>query len=243
MRFRPAASVVLAAASALIAGHGLAPAAAHPSATPPVAEVIADGSQVIVRWSAAEEDLFALGQVSGAMDSAQVFVYEDGAPVADPNGGSSTPWLATTAVANYLGSHIAVRHAGGSCSLKGAATDVIKTQGVQLRYSCGSEVDVVQVRITALTELDPAYRTVSMTPGGQRALHTSDNPTRTLDLRPSVDPVVGTAALAPNAVLAVVLLSGAIGVAVLVGGLVARRSDRSEPGAAVAEPGSPGSAR
>jgi hypothetical protein len=214
MRFSFAATVVLAVFSALLTVQGLVPAAAHPFGPPPVAEVTVDGDEVTVRWSAADDDLFALGRVSGAMDSAQVFVYEDGAPVADPNGGSSTPWLATTAVANYLGSHIAVRHAGGSCSLKGAATDVIKTQGVQLRYSCGSEVDVVQVRITALTELDQAYRTVSMTPGGQRALHTSDNPTRTLDLRPSVDPVVGTAALAPNAVLAVLLLSGAIGVAV-----------------------------
>jgi len=222
MRFSFAATVVLAVFSALLTVQGLVPAAAHPFGPPPVAEVTVDGDEVTVRWSAADDDLFALGRISGAMDGRQVFVYEDGVPVADQNGESSTPWMDTKAVADYLGSHIAIRHGGSSCALQGVDTDAIETRGAKLRYSCGSDVDVVQVRITALTDLDPTYRTMSTTPGGQRALHTSDEPTRMLDLGRSTEPTGGTTTLLAGGGAASLLVAGA-SIALL------RRRRRPEP--------------
>ncbi len=202
MRLRTAATVVAAAATLLLPVHGFTPAAAHPSGHTPVAEVTADGSQVTVRWSAPDEDLFALGQVSGAMRGPQVFVYEDGAPAEGHHGHSLAPWAGVPAVADYLTSHISVRQAGHACPLRSADTDAIETKGAMLRFACADDVADVQVEITALTDLDPSYRTASTAPGGDRALHTSDHPTRTLRLGRPADPAAGTAAHA--AVLAVV---------------------------------------
>ncbi|MBL1097926.1 hypothetical protein JK363_14835 [Streptomyces sp. 205] len=133
---------------------GLAgPADAHPFGTPPVARIKADGKAVEVVWSAAKDDLAVLRTVSDRAGMSQ---------------------------ARYLGSHITLRQDGRSCPLDRADTAHLADAGARLRYHCPEPVATVAMTITALNDVDPKYRTISVTESGGGGLHTADEPTRTL---------------------------------------------------------------
>ncbi|MFE1546272.1 hypothetical protein [Streptomyces sp. NPDC058718] len=77
--------------------------------------------------------------------------------------------------AGYLSTHIAVRQDGRSCR-------VDRATGLTLRLVCPRPVDRIDLTVTALTDVDPAYRTLSVTDAGSGGLHTAKEPTRTLEL-------------------------------------------------------------
>ncbi|UDL97523.1 hypothetical protein [Streptomyces longhuiensis] len=78
-------------------------------------------------------------------------------------------------VSRYLRSHIVVRQDGSPCR-------VAKADGMNLRFACPHPVDRVSLTITALTDVNPAYRTLSVTDRGGGGLHTAKEPTRELSL-------------------------------------------------------------
>ncbi|WP_413754265.1 hypothetical protein NRF20_41865 [Streptomyces sp. R-74717] len=91
--------------------------------------------------------------------------------------------------AGYLRSHIVVRQDGRPCR-------VDRADGVKLRFVCPRQVDRIELTVTALTDVDPAYRTLSVTGTGSGGLHTAQEPTRTLTLKPVA---AGTAVASPAA--------------------------------------------
>ncbi|MER7197995.1 hypothetical protein [Streptomyces sp. CB01635] len=78
-------------------------------------------------------------------------------------------------VARYLRSHIVVRQDGAPCR-------VAKADGMKIRFVCPHRVDRISLTVTALTDVNPAYRTLSVTDQGGGALHTAREPTRELSL-------------------------------------------------------------
>ncbi|MEE1806645.1 hypothetical protein [Streptomyces sp. BE133] len=91
--------------------------------------------------------------------------------------------------AGYLRSHIVVRQDGRPCR-------VDRADGVKLHFVCPRPVDRIELTVTALTDVDPAYRTLSVTGTGSGGLHTAQEPTRTLTLKPVA---AGTAVASPAA--------------------------------------------
>ncbi|MDV5143380.1 hypothetical protein R1T08_03475 [Streptomyces sp. SBC-4] len=77
--------------------------------------------------------------------------------------------------AGYLSTHIAVRQDGRACR-------VDRATGLTLRLVCPRPVDRIDLTVTALTDIDPAYRTLSVTDTGSGGLHTAKEPMRTLAL-------------------------------------------------------------
>ncbi|MFD4318748.1 hypothetical protein [Streptomyces sp. NPDC058548] len=77
--------------------------------------------------------------------------------------------------AGYLRTHIAVRQDGRACR-------VDRATGLTLRLVCPRPVDRIELTVTALTDVDPAYRTLSVTDTGSGGLHTAKEPARTLAL-------------------------------------------------------------
>ncbi|WP_439681151.1 hypothetical protein [Embleya sp. MST-111070] len=147
---------VLAAAASVL---GLAGAAeAHPFGTPPVARISSEGTTVDVIWSAAADDLTVLGEAAKAE--------------------AMSP-------AQYLGAHIQVRQNGVACRLDDANTLHLAGDGARLRYGCPEPVHTIALSITALSNVDSKYRTISVTPTGAGGLHTASEPTRTLALGPT----------------------------------------------------------
>lgn len=79
-------------------------------------------------------------------------------------------------VTGYLRTHIVVRQDGSPCR-----TD--RVDGMTLHFACPHPVDRITLTVTALTDIDPAYRTLSVTDLGGGGLHTAKEPTRTLALK------------------------------------------------------------
>ncbi|WP_328940640.1 hypothetical protein OG259_02455 [Streptomyces sp. NBC_00250] len=77
--------------------------------------------------------------------------------------------------AGYLRTHIAVRQDGRACR-------VDRATGLTVRLVCPRPVDRIDLTVTALTDVDPEYRTLSVTDTGSGGLHTAKEPTRTLTL-------------------------------------------------------------
>ncbi|MFB7418797.1 hypothetical protein ACFC18_32430 [Streptomyces sp. NPDC056121] len=106
-------------------------------------------------------------EVSGrVVDAAWSAQKDDIAVVKEHSGGD---------VSRYLRSHIVVRQDGSPCR-------VAKADGMNLRFACPHPVDRVSLTITALTDVNPAYRTLSVTDRGGGGLHTAKEPTRELSL-------------------------------------------------------------
>lgn len=140
---------------------------AHPFGAPPAARVTAHGKTAEVIWSAAKDDLAVLRKEAHAADESE---------------------------AHYLGSHIRLSQNDRPCSLHHADTAHLVQDGARLRYLCPRQVTTLAVTITALNDVDPKYRTISVTPSGSGGLHTAEEPTHTLTLAPSGSGASGAAA-------------------------------------------------
>ncbi|WP_405836216.1 hypothetical protein OG528_04020 [Streptomyces platensis] len=140
---------------------------AHPFGAPPAARVTAHGKTAEVIWSAAKDDLAVLRKEAHAADESE---------------------------AHYLGSHIRLSQNGRPCSLHHADTAHLVQDGARLRYLCPQQVTTLAATITALNDVDPKYRTITITPSGSGGLHTAEEPTHTLTLAPSGNGASGAAA-------------------------------------------------
>ncbi|MFF4763756.1 hypothetical protein [Streptomyces sp. NPDC001292] len=141
-------------------------AEAHPFGTPPVARVKAEGRTVEITWSAPQNDLDVLHQAAQGDEAA------------------------------YLGSHITVDQDGHECRLGTVDTQQLASKGAVVPYTCPEPVNAVALTITALTDVNPAYRTISVTDNGG-GLHTSSDPTQTLPLSSAPNSAT-TASTAPT---------------------------------------------
>ncbi|MFE4414929.1 hypothetical protein [Streptomyces sp. NPDC056821] len=165
-----AARLLLIGLAAALALLGAAGTAeAHPFGTPPVAKVKAEGRSVEIAWSAQRNDLYVLHQAAKGDETA------------------------------YLGSHITVRQDGHECRLDAVDTLQLAGEGAVVRYACPKPVNTVALTITALTDVNQAYRTISVTETGGGGLHTASDPTHTLALG-GADSSAATASTAPTAV-------------------------------------------
>nr|AQT39429.1 putative carbonic anhydrase b-CA(1)-6 [Streptomyces sp.] len=88
--------------------------------------------------------------------------------------------------AGYLRAHTVVRQDGQPCR-------VDRAEGLTLRFECPRPVDRIDLSVTALTDVDPAYRTVSVTDTGGGGLHTAKEPTRTLAMTSAAAAGAGSA--------------------------------------------------
>ncbi|MCX4531361.1 hypothetical protein OHA79_37595 [Streptomyces sp. NBC_00841] len=151
-RTHAARLVLLGLAAALALLGAAGTAQAHPFGTPPVAQVRAEGRTVDITWSAQQNDLDVLHQAAKGDEAA------------------------------YLGSHITVHQDGRACRLGAVDTARLASKGALIHYTCPEPVDTVSLTITALTDVNPAYRTISVTKKGGGGLHTASDPALTLAL-------------------------------------------------------------
>ncbi|UNM16361.1 hypothetical protein J4032_05550 [Streptomyces formicae] len=106
-------------------------------------------------------------EAAGAAVEAAWSAQRDDVAVLEKESGGDT--------AGYLREHIAVRQDGRACPAARAA-------GLTVRFVCPRDVDRIELTVTALTDVNAAYRTLSVTDTGEGGLHTAEEPTRTLGL-------------------------------------------------------------
>lgn len=130
-------------------------------------------------WVAPEDDWVALGHFAGAL------------PATD----GLTAFQAirrSTAVQDYLLSHITVTQAQSPCAGEtGAITDDAQKflrDGMPFTFSCPAEVAIVDVRISALTDVDERYRTRAVADAEPReAIYTKSRDVRRWNFSASAD--------------------------------------------------------
>lgn len=179
-------AVAVAGAAVLTVGGPAAPAAAHPFGPPPVATMTAEGARIDVRWAVAADDVVALGYHTGAIPTRRTFVFEDGVPADAPgqvDDSDAALVAASPAVAEYLTDGFRVRQDGRPCPGRVDDAGDLTTAGAHLVFTCPSRVRTVELEVTLLTDLHPAYRTVLLAAGGarpERSISTLEDPTGTV---------------------------------------------------------------
>lgn len=146
-----------------------APAGAHPFGPPSTARVSADGSRVAVAWLAAEDDWVALGRHVGAFEAAS------------PDVTGAEMLRRSPGVRDYLLGRIAVSQSGQRCAGDLTSLEDVLAQGARLTFDCPGPVVEVDITVTALTDVNDAYRTVlrADTPATpDQALFTAAAPTQ-----------------------------------------------------------------
>jgi ABC-type nickel/cobalt efflux system permease component RcnA len=168
------------AAGALLA----APAAhGHPFGDPQTVRLEASGTQVTAVWLAPPDDLVLLGGVLGALPERREIVFET-----DPDGvikqvtPSDADLLADSAeVATYVEEHITVWQGSQPCRAEVSVRDIV-SDGARVVFTCPEPVADVDVEMSLLTDLNPAYRTIAISDGAaepRRALFTDRETTQT----------------------------------------------------------------
>lgn len=77
--------------------------------------------------------------------------------------------------ADYLVEHVAVTDdAGAPCEGVVRPVEHLVGDGVSLDFRCAAPTDAADVRVSLLTDLHPAYRTMATGPGGQRFAYSAD---------------------------------------------------------------------
>lgn len=162
---------------------GAGSAAAHPFGPPPVADLRADGRVLEVRWTAAADDVLALGYGAGVItDRPASLDQQEGTPF---GGGSSLAPADAAAIADspevaaHLLDRVAARQDGADCRGEVRTARDLVEDGAVLAFTCPEPVRRVDVELALLTDLHPAYRTVAVSADGQRALYTADDAVET----------------------------------------------------------------
>lgn len=191
----------------------------HPFGPPMEATIRRDGDQYVMTWTAAEDDWMVIGDVTGA--------FEERA--ADESGEDA---LADSAgVQDFLAPQLVVSQAGAPCAREWLPTRDLLEEGVRMAFSCPDPEGEVAVDITALQEINEAYRTVLNT-GGDHVLLTASDSTTQLAAQDVKD--VGYAEGPSTAML---VMGGAVALVVLlvvVWSVVLHRSSRARAAEEVA---------
>ncbi|MFI6763397.1 hypothetical protein ACIBF5_30110 [Micromonospora sp. NPDC050417] len=214
IRTRASAGALLGALAALVAVTLPAtPASAHPFGPPATAKLDGDGSHVSIAWHAAEDDWVALGQSLGAFENPATGKVETGLT-------GEQKLQRSPAVRDYLLERITVSQAGKRCASRLDTLEQLLKKGARVSFECPEPVSDVEVTVSALTDLNEAYRTaltadIQMTPS--EALFTATEGTHQVRLN------AGKGGGSPSAVGTVAAGTGVAAVAILAGVLVSRR--------------------
>lgn len=147
--------------TACVLAGGAGTATAHPFGPPQVAQLTAKGSELTVTWSASNDDLFALRLHLEAVPESTTFVYQDGVAVPDDSVGEDAAFASLPEVESYFSEHVQVAQDGVACPGRPSEVAPGGNGDISLVFDCRKTVQQVDVTISTLTDVHPAYRTVA----------------------------------------------------------------------------------
>lgn len=165
-------------------------------------------------WRAESDDLVALGLATGALGSREVFVYDAHGQLEEgPAGDTAEERLpGAPELETYLREHVGVMQAGVPCRAGQVDTAALPEGDARLVYDCPELIRSLQVSISTLTDLDPAYRTVSLSagPNAARSIHTKAEPVATVAFASDEDEAAPTEADTPTPPWTLVTIAGVV---------------------------------
>jgi hypothetical protein len=204
---------LLGAAVAVVVTAG--PAVAHPFGPPPTAQVSADGAQITIDWTATPDDAVAIGELLGLMPEGSMAAYrQDSATQVAPSRADEAAFSAAPELHDYLTEHIVVLQDDQPCPAQVPPIPDFVHDGARVVVTCPGPGTQVDLRITMLHSLHPAYRTFAVGEDSEpgESVFTVEAPQHTWRF--------GEAA-APPTTLRAAMIAGGIAGAVASAGLVA----------------------
>lgn len=200
-----------------------APAQAHPFGPPQTVAISrAEQSGVVrVHWQPGAPDDYSYLAV-GIGVSAEDLTQGPGGLLAVKKDADALQ--ASPRFTRYLTEHVTVRDGATACAATVLPIEHLVGDGVDLEFDCGASTptDDVDVRVSLLTDLHPAYQTLATGPGGQRFAYTHD----ATDHRWALDAEAADADLGRSAALQLPLALGGLVVAGAGITLTVRRTTR-----------------
>jgi hypothetical protein len=160
---------------------GQIPTWGHAGSELPIATWSADGDVVTGTWTGPPDDAAWIGESIGVLREGAMEAYLGGSSFAYPTDDEIATLSRSPELEAYLLDHVEVRQDGQACEGEATVADDFIADGAEFRFSCPSDIQTVDIRITILHEQDPAFRTFSGDGTLQDALHTVDSPTHTWD--------------------------------------------------------------
>lgn len=161
------------------------PVQAHPFGSPQTASITAGGRDgaVAVRWlPGAVDDYSYLAAGIGLVDRDRtqgrgglLYAKQDADTLA-----------ASTQFERYMADHITATTSGRTCPARVTIGDHLVADGVLVELACPPRSEDVQIVVSMMTDLHPAYRTLATGPNGQRFVYTSTAMEHTWSMTPEV---------------------------------------------------------
>lgn len=185
----------------------------HPFGPPMEATLSQDGGDLLLTWTAAEDDWVIIGELSGAFASREQDESGEDALASSPE------------VHEFLAAHLVVSQDGQECAREWLPTQDLLGEGVRASFTCADPEAPVSVYIDVLTDENEAYRTLLQTEGGHQVLFTDAEPQHEFAAAQlDVDGSAGGDQLLLLLVLGLLVLLGAVGL-----GVGLSRAGRSKP--------------
>lgn len=187
----------------------------HPFGPPMEATLARDGDQLVLTWTAAEDDWVIVGNLSGAFDD--LAEGETGEDVLKDS----------AEVHDFLAEHLVVSQDGEACTRDWLPTRDLLGEGVRARFTCPDPDAPVDVHVDVLTDVNEAYRTVLRAEPVGEVLFTSAEPEHEIATAGLGDGGTTGSELTLLAVLFALVVVGAV----VLGVVMARGSRRPGDGA------------
>jgi hypothetical protein len=208
-------------------------ASAHPFGDPQTADITSTATGLQVQWKASPDDVTALAITLGVLDQMRTFVFDDGALVPEESDDADGVKLAEAPEFEaYLLKHLAASVDGVDCTGDLQPVTDVAAEGAIVDFDCGGPVTSADVRITMLTDIHEAYRTMAYGPDDALQAYSVDAESFTWQFREGADQPAGEASPSgpSTAASSAALQLGGIGLAVVVvagGVVVVRRARRA----------------
>lgn len=185
---------------ALVLGCGVAavatagPAAAHPFGPPPTAQVNVTGTRITIVWTATPDDAVAIGELLGLMPEGSTALYrQDSAAQVAPSRAEEAALSAAPKLHDYLTEHIVVLQDDRPCPADVPPIDDFVHEGARVVLTCPEPVTEIDLRITMLHAIHPAYRTFAVGEGAipGESVFTVESPQHTWRFGEAASPQLG----------------------------------------------------
>lgn len=205
-----------------------APAAAHPFGPPPTALLTATGDELRIEWRSAVDDAAAIGVTLGFLDEEILQAYLEAPTQVAPSAADEDAFTGSDELRDYLLTHVAVRQGDTDCRAAIGELRAFLYDGATITYRCPEPIAEVDVRISMLHDVHPAYRTfataASATASPAQTVFTAADAQQRFDFAATGGGALGGSLTALVAV-AVLGLLAAVG-----GGVALLRGRRPRPG-------------
>jgi hypothetical protein len=159
----------------------------HAAGELPRARLSSEGRQVVVEWTAPEDDAADVGVAVGLLTDDAVIAFLGGPSEGLPTEEEAAALTRSEELRTYLLDNVQVRQDGHACEAEVDPGEDFLVDGARFVFTCPDEVEQAHVKVTMLHDRDDLYATYSVDGTSQYAVHTAKQPEHPWDFTLAAD--------------------------------------------------------